>query len=103
MISMISGSDIGFPDISMAFVGHTLAHSPHIVQRVVSVVIPWLVRVIAFSGQTATQVPHLMHFAGEYIFSGLPKILSGLWHQAQCRLHPLKKTTSLIPGPSLMA
>jgi hypothetical protein len=83
MISMISGTDIGLPDISIALVGHASAHLPHMVQRVASVVIPRVVNLMAFSGHAATQVPHLMHFAGEYIFSGLPEILSGLWHQAQ--------------------
>jgi hypothetical protein len=91
------------PDISMALVGHAPAHWPHIVQISVSVTIPLAFRVMACSGHTTTQVPHLMHFAGEYIFSGFNEMLSGLWHQAQCRLQPLKKTTTLIPGPSLMA
>jgi hypothetical protein len=44
-----------------------------------------------------------MHFAGEYIFSAFAEMLSGLWHQAQRRLQPLKKITTRIPGPSLIA
>jgi len=27
-------------------------------------------------------------------------MLSGLWHQLHCKLHPLKKTVVRIPGPS---
>jgi hypothetical protein len=44
-----------------------------------------------------------MHFDGVYIFSGAAEIPSGLWHHEQRRLQPLKKTTSRMPGPSLMA
>lgn len=66
-------------------------------------IIPSEVNVMAFSGQTVTQVPHLMHFAGAYIRSAFADMLSGLWHHAQRRLQPLKKITIRIPGPSFMA
>ena len=32
--------------------------------------------------------------------TGFMEIVSGLWHQVQCMLHPWKKTVDLIPGPS---
>jgi hypothetical protein len=100
---MISATVMDLPDISMAFVGQTSAHLPHIVQSSSLVTMPCEANVIACSGHAATHVPQLMHFVAANIFSGLVEILSGLWHQEQCRLQPLKNTTTRIPGPSLIA
>jgi hypothetical protein len=103
MMVMISSTDITFPDISSAKAGQASQHFPHITQRWLSVTMPSAESKMAFCSQASTQLPHFMHFDGEYNFSAFAEMLSGLWHQAQCRLHPLKKMTTRMPGPSLMA
>jgi hypothetical protein len=50
--------------------------------------------------QTFTQCLQPMHLDLVHCVSGKNEMLSGLWHQAQERVQPLKKTVVLMPGPS---
>jgi hypothetical protein len=55
---------------------------------------------MAFAGHAFTHSRQLMHLFSAKSFSGFVLMLSGLWHQAQFRLQPLKNMVVLIPGPS---
>ena len=50
-------------------------------------------------GQT-THAPQAVHFSARNSSSGAAEKLSGLWHQAQRMLQPLKNTVVRMPGPS---
>ena len=80
---MTSSIEYSRPDISIAKVGQTSAHLPHVRHRERSVTMPACVKVNAPTGQAFTQVPQPMHFFLVYSFSARGEMPSGLWHHTQ--------------------
>ena len=100
---MTSSIEYSRPDISIAKVGQTSAHLPHVRHRDRSVTIPASVKVNAPVGHTSTQAPQPMHFFLVYSFSVRDEMPSGLWHHTQASGHPFMKIVTRMPGPSFMA
>ena len=100
---MTSSIEYSRPDISIAKVGQTSAHLPHVRHRDRFVTIPASVKVNAPVGHTSTQAPQPMHFFLVYSFSARGEMPSGLWHHTQASGHPFMKIVIRMPGPSFMA
>src|SRR6056297_1283081 len=99
MASTTSSTLMRRPTTESAPDGHSCTHCQQRVQARRSTKQGFF-RDMALSGQASTQVSHPMQSFWSYDSSCTGSLLSGLWHHAHERGHPLKNTTVRIPGPS---
>lgn len=88
------------PDSSRALSRHSITHFPHPVHFFLSSTGISFSICIAFWGQIFTHQPQPVHFSWFHKSSLAFCWLSGLWHHAHRRGHPLKKMEVRIPSPS---